>query len=201
MVASIVLASGMALSQVAAADSPTYTIKVLGNLGVAGISEAYDINDSGEVVGVASGRGTHAFLYKDGQMQDLGTLGGTFSKAWGINNSGQVVGEADTSISSARRAFLYSESTGMKDLGALGGVGSSRAHDVNNSGQVVGQVQVTVGGIQHAFLYSESIGMQDLNNLIPADSGFVLHEALAINTDGQIVGWGLDSNDNRRAFV
>ena len=54
---------------------------------------AYGINDSGQIVGDAakSSRAVHAFLYCNGTMQDLGTLGGTNSEAAGINNSAQVV--------------------------------------------------------------------------------------------------------------
>src|SRR5215216_3401327 len=78
-------------------------------------SQAYGINDSGQVVGlssIADNQNYHAFLYKDGVMKDLGLLGGTYrsyysnSQANGINNSGQVVGYSDTS-SGEYHAFLY----------------------------------------------------------------------------------------------
>ena len=57
-------------------------------------SWAVAINDRGQVVGssdTAAGD-LHAFLYSDGAMTDLGTLGGTNSWASGINDRGQVVG-------------------------------------------------------------------------------------------------------------
>jgi probable HAF family extracellular repeat protein len=61
----------------------------------------------------------HAFLYEDGQMKDLGTLGGTtMSIANAINDSGQVVG------TSGSRAFLY-QNEEMIDLG-------NRLHPDNN---------------------------------------------------------------------
>ena len=50
---------------------------------------------AGEVVGWsaydASGD-MHAFLYSNGKMTDLGTLGGACSYGYGINASGEVVG-------------------------------------------------------------------------------------------------------------
>ena len=60
-------------------------------------SEAYGINNAGQVVGEGDHDGfTRAFLKDPGQpMQDLGHLGGGVSHARGINDAGQVVGRSD----------------------------------------------------------------------------------------------------------
>ena len=63
-----------------------YSVTWLG----AGVGQA--INNRGQVAGWAgiSGSVSHAFLYSDGQMIDLGTLGGTNSLAFGINDRAQI---------------------------------------------------------------------------------------------------------------
>jgi uncharacterized membrane protein len=40
------------------------------------------------------GLGSRAFLYSNGAMVDLGTLGGAVSAALAINNNGQITGAA-----------------------------------------------------------------------------------------------------------
>ncbi len=91
----------------------------LGTLGGAA-SQAYGINDQGDVVGWAeTAAGTpHGFLYQVDSAgtvlarTDLGELGGGYSYAYGVNSLHQVVGASDG------RAFLYRNGQ-MYDLATL----------------------------------------------------------------------------------
>jgi probable HAF family extracellular repeat protein len=146
---------------------------------------AYGINNQGQVVGGTTFPGQtyhHAFLYANGTMTDLGNLG-LSSSADAINDQGQVVGWY--SDASAQRPFLYANGR-MTDLGTLGGC-CGQAIDVNNNGQTVGWAYTNT--TSHAFIHANG-AMQDLNNLLPANSGWVLHDARGINDKGQIVGQG-----------
>lgn len=75
------------------------TLSGLGTLG-GGASYAYGINGTGQVVGyswVTGNNETAAFLYANGQMQNLNDLvspnsGWQLLAAYGINDSGQIVG-------------------------------------------------------------------------------------------------------------
>jgi probable HAF family extracellular repeat protein len=59
--------------------------------------------------------GTHAFLYSNGQMTDLGTLGGnTVTLGRSINEAGQVVGLSGVPRQQGP-AFLYSNGQ-MREL-------------------------------------------------------------------------------------
>ena len=169
-----------------------YTITDLGSLyGNAGTSVANGINFLGQVVGNSQPTdGTvsyHAFIYSNGKMSDIGTLGGTNSVAFGINILGQVVGQSSTADDSASHAFIYSNGK-MSDIGTLGGVASSAA-DINILGQVVGSASTAAGEFpQHGFIYSNG-KMSDIGTLIPG--GFSV--ATAINIRGQVVGYASTS--------
>ena len=114
-----------------------------------------------------------------------------------INEASQVVGAA-TNAGGEEHAFLWSATTGMLDLGTLGGTYSIAA-GLNNVGQVVGQAK-DGSGASHAFLWQDG-EMFDLNDLIPVDSGWdLLESGWEINDVGQIVGDGY-IGDQVRGFL
>jgi probable HAF family extracellular repeat protein len=73
-----------------------------------------------------------AFVWSDGTMTDLGTLGGTFSEGVAINGSGEVVGLSAPKSPGSDGAFL-SNGHGMKPLSA-----PAVAYGINDSDQIVG---------------------------------------------------------------
>jgi probable HAF family extracellular repeat protein len=155
---------------------------------------ANGINTAGQIVGsivVKEGdlSWTHAAVYKDGNVIDLGTLEGGASEALAINDAGVVVGWADTPA--GRHAFRYANGA-MTDLGTLGGA-TSVASGINSAGTIVGAAD-RADGSRRAFMLTGS-GMIDLGTL-----GGFSSEALAINDAGQVVGWSF-TNTGQRAFV
>jgi uncharacterized membrane protein len=186
---------------------------------------ANGINNRGDMVGsyllpfLELDRMSHAVLWNDQVLTDLGTLGGAdadflfCSSGNAVNDLSQVVGWSTTSEMSfpcssvlsgenVLHAFLWTSSSGMRDLGTLPGDTLSAASKINFYGQVIGSsgnVVISQSGqlggelIQvsgHPFVWSERYGMQDLNTLIPINSGWVLNSATDINIWGQIVGTG-----------
>jgi probable HAF family extracellular repeat protein len=108
--------------------------------------EAIAISESGSIAGVASGAAglpnrARAVLWQPGGLavQDLGVLpGGTDSRARDVNNRGEVVGRATTPGGS--RAFVWTASTGMRDLNTLvsvPGLVMTDALSVNRRGDIV----------------------------------------------------------------
>lgn len=149
-------------------------------------SVARAINDAGQIAGWAdtpNGLDVHPFLYGDGVMTDLGTLGGSSGFVNAMNAAGQVVGLASIGHVDGHdvyHAFLYGNGV-MMDLGTLGG-STSEALDVNDAGEAVGYAYLADDGTHHAFLYSDGV-MHDLGTL-----GGSYSTARAVNAAGQVVG-------------
>ena len=88
-------------------------------------------------------------------------------------------------VQSGLRAFIWTEATGMQNIGALPGGNASRALAINDAGCVVGSSSTSSG--DHAFIWTKQEGMTDLNSAASAGLGVVFAEAHAINNAGQIL--------------
>jgi probable HAF family extracellular repeat protein len=127
------------------------------------------INNNLQVAASAGPTGPRALRWDaaSAAWKNLGVLsGGSASGASDINGSGQVSGFSSTSTSPSR-AVRYSDGSGLKNLGTLGGGSSSQsdATGINSVGEVVGWSQISGGGTR-LFLYRDSGGMINLENTI-----------------------------------
>lgn len=158
----------------------------------------YGISNSGKIVGRTPAYGTndwHAFLYANGTLNDLGTLGGPDGIAVDINENDQITGTSNIHAwgELQNRAFMWQNGT-MTSLGTLGGKHSS-ANALNDYGHVVGFSGVTDIGSPHAFLWQDG-AMTDLGTL----GGFASY-AYDINNTEQVVGSAQRQGGDNRAFI
>ena len=187
----------------------------LGALAEGWSSAASWINNAGEIVGVSQNGvldpaigfpEERAVLWRDGQMVDLGTLGGNQSIAAAINNHGQIAGLAlnttpdpfsiydllsyGSANGTQTRAVLWDENGTVHDLGTLGGPDAYAAF-VNDHGQVAGwsytnSIRNAITGLPtfHPFLWEKGKGMKDLGTL----GGTVAQAVNSMNQHGQVAG-------------
>ena len=183
-----------------AAPGITYTITDLGTLG-GNFSEALGINNRGDVIGYSAltelmpppfkSQLYHAFVYSDGQMQDIGilvkdVLRGSESYANAINDRGEVLLIALAIDGNGVQNFLYQDGK-VQDFDTLIGNPNptyrSMPYRLNNRGEVVGSY-MNVANMQHAFLYTDG-KLQDLGTL----GGRSWSYAYGINNRGQVTGY------------
>ena len=161
------------------------------------------INDDGLVVGSSTTPAAeqHAFAWRPTTgMVDLGTLGdrsdsGSFlrtSVASAVSNTGQVVGGSyvphvpSPTDPDGYRAFLWTPSAGMQNLGTLAGP-HSYATAINDVGQIAGHSTLTdsASSLDRAALWTATGGWVDIGTL-----GGPRVEPVALNNRGQVVGTG-----------
>jgi probable HAF family extracellular repeat protein len=192
-------------------------------------SQAYGINDRGQVSGFAEIDQEHAEGYcatpfqrfdfeaviwePNGEPKQLEPLpGDTVAFSWGINNKGQAIGGSgscsDTvlppNIPSSPHAVLWEKDGTPRDLGSLGTPPPGTpplniAGAINNRGDVVGGSLVEDGTV-HQFLWARKAGMQDLGTF-PGALATVFPCCNTINDSRQIAGFIIDQSGNSRAIL
>ena len=189
-------------------NAGAYRIVDLGTLdtthnGGGGGSQAWAVNSLGQVVGFSrTGIGEpapygaqHAFVWEQGVITDLGTLGGApneQSTARFINERGQIVGWSEPYASAATRAVIWDGGV-VHDIGTLGG-DRSMPSGLSDAGHVVGSSTIP-SGASHAFLWWNGV-MQDLGTL-----GGNASSAAAVNDVGQVAGESQTAGGNAHAFL
>ncbi len=162
------------------------------------------VNDSGQVIGFSdngvpdpfsfpfffTGTQLHTFVWENGVMRDIGTLGGpdAFPAAsCGGQPHNVVIGSSFVSNNPNGLTgvptfdpFRWKDGT-MTDLGGLGGtIGFGQC--TNQPGQIIGQSDLAGDAVSHAFLWEDGV-MSDLGTLGGDNS-----EAVWINDAGEIAG-------------
>jgi probable HAF family extracellular repeat protein len=97
------------------------------------------LNERGQVIGSHQvAQGGHAFLWSNGTMTDLGTLGGKYSHPTAISDRGQVVGYS-TDRRGLQHGFVWQKGVMTRLPSPAGYRGArTRALAINERNQIIG---------------------------------------------------------------
>jgi probable HAF family extracellular repeat protein len=152
------------------------------------------MDDRGGVVGYTAEKGPFsiesnpsAFLWHDGKLEMLPTLGDPRSEARAVSNDAGIVGWSVKG--NARRACVWRAGV-LQDLGTLGG-GSAGAEAIAPNGAIVGGAE-TSAGVGHACAWFSG-QVVDLNDRV-SGAPATLENATGINEAGDIIA---ETSDHR----
>lgn len=181
------------------------TMQDLGTLATGNDAITIRVNDRGQVAGWSFTNSTSnpvtsiptqdPFVWHDGKMLDLGTLGGTAGVPSALNNRGQVVGLSNVAGDVSGHPFLWTDPGPMQDLGTFGGNFGS-AFWINDAGDVVGVASFLGDQMVHAFLWKDGV-KTDLGTL----EGDSTSDAIGVNSKDQVVGSSISGNGFVRGFL
>jgi probable HAF family extracellular repeat protein len=163
-------------------------------------AEPLGINNAGEIVGISFSESTpeadttsRATRWSNGQVYDLGTLGGLNSGATAINGRGWTIGWASLGNNHFSHAALWEPTTTAYDLGTLGGQNST-ALGINLEGDIAGAAQ-NVWGAWRAVLWTHKHFLAvDLNTEIGQKTNDItLTSAVATNDRCQVAATGYEN--------
>jgi probable HAF family extracellular repeat protein len=166
--------------------------------GGSGYSYAWAVNNSGAIVGIASLPTPpfsgiwkfHGFVYENGAMRDIGTLGGESSYLYDVNNAGMAVGCSE--LPGGRLVATTYRGGVLQQLAEIPGNACARA--VNERGDVIGSSDA--GG----WLYTRDGTLTMLKDIPEVRAaGYTQLSPLGINDRGWIVGTG--SKNGGQSFV
>lgn len=191
----------------------------LQDLGTLGGNDAFAsaINESGLIFGLSytdtipndtTGVPTiHPFLWNNGKMRDLGSLGGSLAQPGNIsyfwtgpilNGRGEAIGTSTLVGDEFWHAFIWSSGR-MRDLGTLGG-NLSEPIAINEAGLVVGRADFSPDSPYHHAVIWRNGAIRDLGVVEPCQNS----TATAVNSAGDVVVGGLgactDNPDDQNYF-
>jgi probable HAF family extracellular repeat protein len=177
---------------------------------VVGISQTEEIDpldegwacEFGGFIPATSNLVCRGFVFHNGSMRELPTLGGTHGFATGVNNLGQIVGWAENTVHDNTcvdeqvlqfRAVLWEPRKGtieQRELPPFAGDSTSAATAINNQGQAVGisgRCDQGVGRFSalHAVRWEANGSITEIPNL----GGVTWHTPMDINDRGDVVGF------------
>jgi len=156
-------------------------------------SEAFGVNDMSHVVGTSAvGSQRRGFLWRNGQMTDLGALSGqTASEAYAINNKGLIVGKSNFYPVTWEYAIANPTSPPtIRQLPIPSGFSSATPTAVNDSGDIAGYAG-SPNIDAHAIVWHNRVAID-----LGVWPGGHYSVASGINNLGRIVGTGTVAGDN-----